>query len=71
MVERNRFHADLHLVRTGRRRRGKLGEFKLAVGNEGERTHQSFSLSSRWAGCGRSILPVIPEAERSEAVRNP
>ena len=39
VIERHRLDADLHLAGAGRRRRRELGEFELAVGDEGERAH--------------------------------
>ena len=34
MVERDRGNADLHLAVAGRRRRGHVGKFELAIGDE-------------------------------------
>src|SRR5262249_49659957 len=40
MVQRDGFHADLHLAGAWRRRGGAIDELKLAVGDESERAHR-------------------------------
>src|SRR5437763_734748 len=41
MIESDRLDADLHLAGRGRRRFGHVDQFKLAVGNKGQRTHSA------------------------------